>query len=141
MTPELQAALIQEAARLKAVAIDPDIFRAIVSDDLDPKDSEAIAKAAKDATEGHPDLFKFEKPWGDLDAKEFREREASFREGLRKSKPLGPNEFASLDAALLDPQELQALTRLLSGRGSSWDRSICQRALANQLQLLGGDAA
>lgn len=140
MTPELQTALIQEAAKLKAVAIDPDIFKAIVPDDVDPSDLNAVAKAAKDATEGHPDLFSFEKPWSALSDNEFQKREASFREGLRRSAPIGPNQFASLDAALLGPEQLQALTRVLQGRGGSFDRSILQHALAEQSTLGGGAA-
>lgn len=141
MTEQLLAALAEEAIKLRATPIDPDVFKAICPDDLDHTDSEAIAKAAKEATEAHPDLFTFERPWGELEANEFQEREALFREGLRKSKPLGPNEFASLDAALLEPEQLQALTRVLQGRGGSYDRSILVRALAVQSSLLPKDAA
>lgn len=78
-----------------------------------------------------------EKPWDELDDAAFRERDAAFRESLRRSTPVGPNEFASLDASTLTDEQMQALTRTLQGRGGSYDRGILQRALAEQRQLLG----
>lgn len=80
-----------------------------------------------------------ERDWSGIDpsSEEWREREAAFRESLRRSTPVGPNPYQQLDAALLDPEQLQALTRILQGRGNSYDRSICERALSEQRQILG----
>jgi hypothetical protein len=73
----------------------------------------------------------------DPDSAEWAEREKLFRESLRRSSPIGPNEFAALDAALLSEEEMKSLTRLLQGRGNSFDRSICAHALAEQRQATG----
>lgn len=78
-----------------------------------------------------------EKPWDELDDAAFRERDAAFRESLRRSTPVGPNEYATLDAATLNEEQLGALTRVLQGRGNSFDRSICARGLAEQRSLMG----
>ena len=137
MTPELQQALVLEASKLKATPIDPDVFKAVVTDEIDANDHEAVANTAKKVGERHPDLFKIEKPWSKLSEDEFQQRERAFRESLRKSTAVGPNDFASLDAATLDQEQMTALTRTLQGRGSSYDRSILQRALATQRNLLG----
>ena len=138
MIPELQQALVLETSKLRATAIDPDVFKAVVTEEIDPADSEAVAKAAKELTEQHPQLFKFEKPWSKLSPDEFQQREQAFRESLRTSHRIGPNEFASLDAATLDEEQMQSLTRTLQGRGSSYDRSVLQHALAEQRNLIGG---
>lgn len=137
MTPELQQALVLEASKLKAKAIDADVFKALVTQELDPSDSEAVEKTAKKAVEQHPHLFKFEKGWAELSQDDFQEREEQFRASLRKSHTVGPNEFASLDAATLDDEQMRALTRTLQGRGGSYDRAILQHALAEQKRLLG----
>jgi hypothetical protein len=138
MTEQLQEALTREASKQGAVPVDPDVFRALheATKDLDPSDSDAIAKAVKSLTESHPALFCVEKPWGELSDTDFAERERSFRAGLRRSTPIGPNPFKDLDSALLDPDQLQSLDRVLSGRGSSYDRSVLTHALAQQRQLL-----
>jgi hypothetical protein len=141
MTPELQDALVRESARLGANPIDRDIFNVFpkLTDDLDPSNSEAITEAVRTMTEKSPALFRKEKGWEELSENQFQEREQLFRAGLRNSTPLGSNPFASLDTALLSQEQEQALTRHLSGQGSSFDRSILQHALAQQRKTLGGD--
>ena len=99
MTPELQQQLILAASNVKAKAISSDVFKALVTEEIDAEDSKAVQKAAKKAVEQHPHLFKVEKPWSAGSEDEFQERERAFRESLRKSHRVGPNKFSRLDAA------------------------------------------
>jgi hypothetical protein len=143
MTEQLQQQLILAASKMKATAIDSDVFKALVTEEIDASDSEAIQQTAKKIVEQHPNLFKFEKGWGELDDDAFQRREEAFRASLRKSHTVGPNPFKELDAALLPPdsEELRALERVLSGHGGSYDRSLLSAALAKQKALFKGDAA
>jgi hypothetical protein len=128
MTPELQDAISRSASRLGAKPVDADIFRAFPKlSELDHTDDEGIDKAVKALANDHPSLFRIEKKWGELSEDDFQKREAAFRASLRTSHRVGPLPW-KLDAALLDDSEMQALTRVLQGRGSSYDRSILDYA-------------
>lgn len=142
MTPQLQEALCRELSELGATPIDADVLEAL-DIDADADDVRAVKSVAQTVLSEHPNPFFVERKWHELDAnsEEWRERETAFREGLRQSKPIGPNVFRSLDAALLSPTEETALKRYLGNRSDSYDRSILQNALAKQRKHLGGDAA
>lgn len=145
MTEQIQNALIAEASRQGTKLLDTDVLRVFpdLTDDLNADDPNAVSEALQKMAERKPSLFKPERKWGDMDpgSDEWRKREEQFRTSLRKSHSVGPNEFSKLDAATLDDEQMRALTRTLQGRGGSYDRSILQRALAEQQKLFGGDAA
>jgi hypothetical protein len=133
MTQQFEQSLIHELAKMSATPVDPEILQALVPENADNEDPATIAKAL---VEQHPACFAIERAWGELSDTDFAERERSFRAGLRRSTPVGPNPFKDLDSALLDADQLQSLDRVLSGRGSSYDRSVLTHALAQQRQLL-----
>lgn len=54
MTEQAQQALMLAASKMKARAIDPDVFKATIIEEIDASDSEAVEKAAKKAVEQHP---------------------------------------------------------------------------------------
>lgn len=141
MTPQLQEALSRELSELGATPIDPDVLEAL-DIDADADDVSAVKSAAEAVLSEHPNLFNVERKWHEVnpDSEEWRERERAFREGLRRSTPLGNNIFKDLDAALLTQVEETALKRYLGNRSDSYDRSILQNALAKQRKHLGGDA-
>jgi hypothetical protein len=129
MTKELQDAIFRSASRLGAKPVDLDVFKAFPTlSELDHNDDAGIDKAVKALTDDHPALFRIEKKWGELSEGDFQKREEQFRASLRKSTPVGPNPWSKLDSALLEDHELQALHRVLGGRGSSYDRSILDYA-------------
>lgn len=149
MTKELHAALILEAQKFGVLGDGEDVVRLFpnVTDNLKHDDTEAIAKAVATMVAQKPQFFNVPRPWAELDpnSDEWRAREASFRESIRRSRPISSDPtFRELDAARCDEQELGALSRAVGGRANSWDRSILARALARQRQedaALGGDAA
>jgi hypothetical protein len=106
-----------------------------------------IAEAISKMRDTKPNLWR-QADWQTItDLDEYDKRDQAFRESLRRSRPVGnTKEFSSLDAARLSDDEMQSLSRHVSGRSNSWDRSILTRALARQVSenaSLGGgnDAA
>jgi hypothetical protein len=110
MTETMQNQLIAEASRQNVKLVDRDVVRCFpdLTDSLDEKDAAGITEAVRKMTEQNPTLFKPEKRWNELSEDDFQKRERAFRESLRKSTPIGPNQFQALDAALLSPEELQS---------------------------------
>jgi hypothetical protein len=141
MTPETQKALTDVLERRGINAVDDDIFSVLpVPDDLNVKDDKALAAFANKIIEEKPALFKT-RNWETLNDADFVEKEKELRNRLGRSEPASGNEFASLDAALLKPEQEAALRKYLSGRAGKFDKSILKAALASQRRLFGGDAA
>jgi len=90
-------------------------------------------EAVRAMRERKPVLFK-ERDWSKVaqDPDAFDERERQFREGLRRTPRVGPNEWRFLDAARLSAEELEALERSVNGKTSSYDRALLTRALGRQ---------
>lgn len=143
MTESMQNQLIAEASRQNVKLVDRDVVKCFpdLTDSLDENDAGAISEALHKMAKRSPHLVKPQKGWGEMDAgsDEWRKREEAFRASLRTSHRVGPLPW-KLDSALLEDHELQALHRVLGGRGSSYDRSILDYA-QRRLSSTGGDAA
>lgn len=140
MDPNIQEALTKAATA--AHILDPDVLRlpefadavALVQITDGQVDAASVQAAIAKMQATKPQFFK---PWQDLDSSEFAEREKAFREGLRRSKAVGPNEWRDLDASRLNSTELDALTKAIGGNVNAYDRGV----LLNARQRLRGGAA
>jgi hypothetical protein len=131
MEPELLSALEQACSKLRATAKDAEIFNALVPNDLNPQDPDAIATCAKTLVEEHPNCFSIEQFWEALNDDAFRERERAFRSGLSKSRPM-VNEWNDVDASRLSGPELEALSKAITGNVNAYDRGLLTRAQSRQ---------
>lgn len=134
----LQSALLEEAERVGV--IDPDILQAFPEELKTAKlgadgkpDVASIVGAIRKIKTRSPALFK-EQDFAKMDDATFSEAEEKFREKLqRHARPAARNsDYRALDAALLTPEESNALRRFLGGARNSFDRSILNAALARQ---------
>jgi hypothetical protein len=146
MEPILHEALLQEAERVGIV--DPDILAAYPEElkgaKLDASgapDVGTIVAAIRKIKARVPALFK-EQDFQKMDDATYQAAETAFREKLsRHARPAARNnDFRALDAALLTPEESNALRRFLGGARSSYDRSVLSAALVRQTGPRG-DAA
>jgi|SRR5580700_1025742 hypothetical protein len=143
MNPEIDKAL--RTAAQEAQALDPDIiglpvFSEIVNGVTTQAD---VTKAVSEMKKLKPALF-LEQDFAKMTETRFTEREAQFREGLRKPRSFTPTEFHSLDASRLSAEELKALDKCVGGQSNSWDRGLLVKALARQRledNVLKGGAA
>jgi hypothetical protein len=107
--------------------------RALIKTENGKVDEATVAEAVSKMRTTVPRLFREqEKPWNQLSDAQFTERESSFRESLRTSRPAAPNKFASLDASRLDSRELDALTKAVAGQVNAYDSGVLKVAAARQ---------
>jgi hypothetical protein len=142
MTRELQDALLRQAEL--AGLVDTDLLASLpefVKDQESIKTDADVRNAVHRWREQHPALFR-PTDWTTIpEGPAYDEAEASFRQNLRRSRPMPANEFQGLDAARLDESELESLTRYVVGRRNSYDRAILTRALGRQKAEDAGGAA
>jgi hypothetical protein len=144
--PKLHEALAAEAERLGCIDLDilqafPEEIAGAKLDASGAPDVASIVGAIRKIKTRSPALFKtqdFEK----MDAASYKSAEDAFREKLRRrsQQPARSNEYKTLDAALLTPEEGHALRRYLGGTRNSYDRSVLNAALTRQTGPRG-DAA